>query len=110
MHKKLLEGWALEHNLNFGMVDATELVDPVEPVLRNRLTHGGIPLWTMWDPVHLVDEAYQEMAEGILLPGIEDTDPTEHGSTLSSESVMGGHKRRRPEAMIIGKPVQPAKK
>jgi hypothetical protein len=47
-------------------------VDPVEPVLRNRLTHGGIPLWTMWDQVHRVDEAYQEMAEAILLPGTED--------------------------------------
>ncbi len=68
MHKKLLDWWAMEHNLNFGIVDATELVDPVEPVLRNRVTHGGIPLWTVWDPVHLVDEAYKEMAEAILMP------------------------------------------
>jgi hypothetical protein len=110
MHKKLLKGLAIEHNLNFGMIDTTELVDPVELVLRNRLTHGGIPLWTMWDPVHLVEEAYQEMAEAILLPGIEDADSTEPGSAISSESLMGGHKRRRSEAVIIGQPVQPAKK
>jgi hypothetical protein len=61
VHKKLLEGWAMEHNLNFGIIDATELVDPVEPVLRNRVTNCGIPLWTVWDPVHLVDDAYKEM-------------------------------------------------
>jgi hypothetical protein len=110
LHKKLLEGWAMEHSLNFDMVDATELVDPVEPVLRNRVTHGGIPLWTVWDPVHLVDEAYKEMADAILMPSTEETDFTEHGSTISSESGIGGQKRRRPESVIISQPAQMAKK
>jgi hypothetical protein len=108
-HKKLLEGWAMEHNLSFGIIDATELVDPVEPILRNRVTTGGIPLWTMWDPVHLVDEAYREMAEAILMPD-SGNEFTDHGSTTSTESGMGGSKRKRPESVIVGQPDQPAKK
>jgi hypothetical protein len=110
MHKKLLEGWAVEHNLNFGLIDATELVDPVEPVLRNRQTHSGIPLWTTWDPVHLVVEAYQEMADAILFPGNDSVDGTDADSIPSSESVEGGQKQRRPEAVITGQLAQPAKK
>jgi hypothetical protein len=110
LHKKLLEGWALEHNLNYGIIDATELGDSVEPILRNRVTSGGIPLWTVWDPVHLVDEAYKEMADVILMPASEDGDFTDHGSTTSTESGTGGNKRRRPEAVIVGQLEQSAKK
>ncbi len=38
MHKRLLEGWATELMLNYCLIDATELVDPVDPILRNRQT------------------------------------------------------------------------
>ncbi len=110
LHKKLLEGWALEHNLNYGIVDATELGDSVEPILRNRVTSGGIPLWTVWDPVHLVDEAYKEMADAILMPVLEDGDFTDQGSVTSTESGTGGNKRRRPETVIVGQLEQRAKK
>jgi hypothetical protein len=110
LHKKLLEGWAMEHNLNYGIVDATELVDSVEPVLRNRVTNGGIPLWTVWDPVHLVDEAYKEMAEAILMPCSDEADFTDQGSVTSTESGTGGNKRRRPETVIVGQLEQKAKK
>jgi hypothetical protein len=64
--KRLLDVWAAEHKLCYRIVDATELVDPVEPILRNRVTRTGIPLWSMWDPVHLAEEAYGELAYAIL--------------------------------------------
>ncbi len=50
-HKRLLESWAHEHSLNYVLVDSTELADPAEPILRNRTTREGIPLWSNWDPV-----------------------------------------------------------
>jgi hypothetical protein len=44
--KRLLDFWASEHQLSYRIVDATELVDPVDPILRNRVTRSGIPLWS----------------------------------------------------------------
>jgi hypothetical protein len=35
IHKRLLESWAHELNMNSRIVDATELVDPAEPILWN---------------------------------------------------------------------------
>ncbi len=64
--KRLLDVWASEHKLCYRIVDATELVDPVDPILRNRVTRSGIPLWSTWDPVHLVGEAYEELAYAVL--------------------------------------------
>jgi hypothetical protein len=64
----------------------------------------------VWDPVHLVDEAYKEMADVVLMPASEDCDFTDHGSTTSTESGTGGNKRRRPEAVIVGQLEQSAKK
>ncbi len=43
-YKRLLENWAIEHNLNYRVLDARELADLVEPVLKNRTTTSGIPL------------------------------------------------------------------
>jgi hypothetical protein len=46
-----------------------ELVDPAEPILRNRMTREGIPLWSPWDLVHLAPEAYQELADAVATAG-----------------------------------------
>jgi hypothetical protein len=106
MHGRLLEleAWAHEHKLNCGVMDPTELVDPVDPVLRNRLTRSGIPLWTPWEPVYLVQEAYQEMAEDVI------RHESGNGSDSASLSTMGmseaRSKRRRPETVITVQPVQ----
>ncbi len=110
MQKSLLEGWATKLNLNFCLIDATELVDPVDPVLRNRQTRSGIPLWTTWDLAHLVHEAYQEMADSILSPDNASVEDIEAASTPSSESADTGHKRRRPEAVITGQTTPHAKR
>ncbi len=37
-HKRLLESWANDLSMNYVIVDATELADPAEPILRNRTT------------------------------------------------------------------------
>jgi hypothetical protein len=66
MHKRLPGIGAHEHKLNLRVMDATELVDPVEPILRNRLTRSGI------QEVHLAPDAYQKMAEDVT--GVESAD------------------------------------
>ncbi len=77
-------------------------MDPVDPVLRNRLTRSGIPLWTTWYPVYLVHDAYQEMADAILSPDNASVGDIDADSIPSSELIDGGQKRRRPEAVITG--------
>ncbi len=45
IHKKLLENWAIEHGLNYRLLDPTELAHPAPgAILRNRTTGSGIPL------------------------------------------------------------------
>jgi hypothetical protein len=56
----------MEHNLNNRIIDATELAEPVEPILGNRMTRSGIPLWASHDLVHLRPEAYPELADALL--------------------------------------------
>jgi hypothetical protein len=54
-HKAHLAGWAAASVNNSAMLVATALVQPVEPVLRNRIfTSSGFPLWLQWDHVHFV--------------------------------------------------------
>jgi hypothetical protein len=81
--------------MNYRIIDATELVDPAEPILWNRMTRGGIPLWFHWDPVHLVPEAYQKLADTVVTAGSmgESDSASESASTTSSASQS----RKRPE-------------
>jgi hypothetical protein len=44
------------------------------------------------------------------MPSSDEADFTDQGSTTSTESGMGGNKRRRPESVIVGQPEQMAKK
>jgi hypothetical protein len=99
--KRLLDVWAAEHQLCYRIVDATELVDPVEPILRNRVTRSGIPLWSTWDPVHLVGEAYEELAYAILSASDGDSgDGSDDVSCSSGGNTDQCYKRRRPDAVI----------
>jgi hypothetical protein len=98
--KRLLDVWAAEHQLCYRIVDVTELVDPVEPILRNRVTRTGIPLWSMWDPVHLADEAYGELSYAILNACDGDGDGPDDASCSSGGYSDRSHKRRRPDAVI----------
>jgi hypothetical protein len=108
--KRLLDIWAAEHQMCYRIVDATELAEPVEPILRNRVTRTGIPLWSMWDPVHLAEEAYGELAYAILNAG----DDGDGGGPDDASGSSGGfsdrsHKRRRPDA-VITTPLNPTPK
>jgi hypothetical protein len=96
MQKRLLEIWANEYQLRYRIMNPTELVDPVDPVLRNHLTQSGIPLWAPWDPVHLVQEAYQEMADNIIIPDNYSGD----GSDTASVSTLGVAERREEDQML----------
>jgi hypothetical protein len=108
--KRLLELWASEHHLNYKIIDATELVDPVEPILRNRVTRSGIPLWSTWDPVHLVEEAYEELAYAILNARDGDSgDGSDNASCSSGGCTDKSYKRRRPDA-VITTPLDPISK
>ncbi len=61
---------------------------PVEPILRNRTSSGGIPLWAVGDPVHLSADAHREIAEA-LLEGDSDLE-SKAGTTNSSATVALG--------------------
>jgi hypothetical protein len=98
--KRLLDFWASEHQLSYRIVDATELVDPVDPILRNRVTRSGIPLRSTWDPVHLVREAYEELADAIATVDDDSGDGSDSVSNSSLGASDFGYKRRRPEAVI----------
>jgi hypothetical protein len=108
MHKKILENWAIEHGINYRTFDATELAHPVEPILRNRTTNSGIPLWAPGDLVHLATDAYREMAEA-LLEGESDLE-SEAGSANTSVSSASKPKRKRPAAVITKPLVAKAKR
>jgi hypothetical protein len=97
-HKRLLESWAHDLSMNYVIVDATELADPAEPILRNRTTREGIPLWSNWDPVHLAPEAYRELAEAVVTVGSVDTSDT--GSEAASSTSCTSHGKRLPESVV----------
>jgi hypothetical protein len=108
--KRLLDVWASEHKMCYRIIDATELVDPVEQILRNRVTRTGIPLWSMWDPVHLAEEAYGELAYAVH-SGCDDGDGggPDDASCSSGGLSDGSLKRRRPDAVITA-PLDPTPK
>jgi hypothetical protein len=110
MQNRLHEVWANGYQLRYRIIDTTELVDPVDPVLRNRLTRSGIPLWTPWDPVHLVHEAYQEMADIITAPDNSSGDDSESASIFTLGTADASFKRRRPEAVITAPSAPQAKR
>jgi hypothetical protein len=108
--KRLLDVWASEHKMCYRIIDATELVDPVEQILRNRVTRSGIPLWSMWDPVHLVEEAYEELANAVQNGGDDGDGGGPDDASCSSGGLSDGSlKRRRPDAVITA-PLHPMPK
>jgi hypothetical protein len=90
---------AHELSMNYIIVDATELVDPAEPILRNRRTRGGIPLWSNWDPVHLAPEAYQELADAVVTAG--GADETDSASETAITASTVSQNRKRPESVVM---------
>jgi hypothetical protein len=89
----------LQFSLSYTLIDATELSDPAEPILRNRTTREGIPLWSNWDPVHLAPAAYRELAEAVLVTSTADTSD-DTASESASVTTCASHGKRLPESVI----------
>jgi hypothetical protein len=90
--------------MNFRLVDATELVDPAEPILRNRRGYSAVvPMGS----VHLAPEAYQELEDAVATAGY--TDESDSASESASTASTVGQNRKRPE-LVITVPRLPAAK
>ncbi len=63
--KKILQNWAIEHDLCFEILDPTLLADPCDLGLRERTTSAGHRLWRQDDPVHLTADGYKDIAQAI---------------------------------------------
>jgi hypothetical protein len=110
-HRRVLGGWATTRGLEFCIMDPTAIVNPTEPLLRNRVTSGGSSIWCAGDPVHLSREAYKDLVmlvyeahEGTSLVGESASVSTGSGHAVSGSRsrgmANGTEKRRVPDAVI----------
>jgi hypothetical protein len=60
--KRVLQNWGNENELLFTVIDPTMLTDSCDLPLKSRVTDDGQPLWSVRDPVHLTEGAYQDLA------------------------------------------------
>jgi hypothetical protein len=49
-NRRVLVGWATTRGLDFSVMDPTAIVNPTEPLLRNRTTSGGTSIWCLAIP------------------------------------------------------------
>jgi hypothetical protein len=105
--KKILHGWAMEHDLIYELIDPTQLSDPSDLGLRARTTVAGHGLWRRDDPIHLTAEAYGDLANAV-------KDTVLSGPVADSVSASGsdkeGRKRKVPESIVTRQPLQQHKK
>jgi hypothetical protein len=104
--KKIMQNWAIEHDLCFEIIDPTMLADPCDLGLRERTTSSGQWLWRQDDPVHLSTDGYKDIDYAIMEsvvsgPAVDSANTT--GSTVGSQ------KRKRAES-VVTKPQQPPAK
>ncbi len=105
--KKIMHGWAMEHDLIYELIDPTQLSDPSDLGLRARTTVAGHGLWRRDDPIHLTAEVYGDIATAVrdtVLSGPV-TD-----SVSSSGSDKDGRKWKVPESIVTRQPVHQHKK
>jgi hypothetical protein len=99
--KKIMHGWAMEHNLIYELIDPTQLADPPDLGLRARTTVAGHGLWRRDNPIHLTAEAYGDLAATV-------RDTVLSGPVTNSVSASGsdkdGRKRRVPESIVTRQP------
>jgi hypothetical protein len=103
--KKILQNWALEHDLCFDIIDPTMLADPCDLSLRERTTSSGQRLWREDDPVHLTRDGYRDIAHAITESVV--AGPADSVSTTGS--TAGNQKRKRAES-VVTKQQQPLAK
>jgi hypothetical protein len=104
--KKIMQNWAIEHDLCFEIIDPTMLADPCDLGLRERTTSSGQRLWRQDDPVHLRTDGYKDIAHAIMESVVS-------GPAVDSASTTGSiacsQKRKRAES-VVTKPQQPPAK
>jgi hypothetical protein len=97
LHGRLPGGWGTSINLNFDVLDATAVVGPVDPSLGGRLTSSGTSIRCEQDGVHLLRDAYKDVAAAITEIasgcGTVDIDDSASNSTDST-------KRKQPDSVI----------
>ncbi len=112
-HRRVLVGWATARGLDFSVMDPTAIVNPTEPLLRNRTTSGGDSIWCSGDPVHLSRGAYEDLAMAVQEAhecsdeeGVSASHTSGSGRQMpvsgsgSSSSAYGSGKRRTPDAVV----------
>jgi hypothetical protein len=100
--KKILQNWAMEHDLCFDIIDPTLLADSCDLGLRERTTSSEQRLWRRDDPVHLTTDGYRDIAHAITESVV--SGPADSVSTTGS--TAGNQKRKRAES-VVTKPQQP---
>jgi hypothetical protein len=99
--------------MTISVMDPTAIVNPTEPLLRNRTTSGGASIWCTGDPVHLSRDAYKDLAmavqeahEGADMEGESASVSSGTGHLMpgsgsgSRSSSYGTEKRRTPDAVV----------
>jgi hypothetical protein len=94
-------------------MDQTAIVNPTEPLLRNRVTSDGASIWCAGNLVHLSRDAYKDLAmavqeaqEGAGLVGESASDsmgsvhPMSGSGSGSCSTAYGTEKRRAPDTVV----------
>jgi hypothetical protein len=105
--KKILQNWAIDHDLCFEIIDPTLLSDTRDLGLRERATSTGQRLWRRDDPVHLTTEGYRDIAQAIADSVV--SGPIEDSASLTGSS-KNSQKRKRAESVVTKHPIRAAKR
>jgi hypothetical protein len=105
--KKILQNWAIDHDLCIEIIDPTLLLDTRDLGLRERTTSTGQRLWRRDDPVHLTTDGYRDIAQAI-------ADSVVSGPVEDSASATGSSKNsqkwKRAESVVTKHPIPAAKR
>jgi hypothetical protein len=105
--KKILQNWAIDHDLCFEIIDPTLLSDTRDLGLRERTTSTGQRLWRRDDPVHLTSEGYRDIAQAVADSVV--SGPIEDSASLTGSS-KSSQKRKRAESVVTKHPIREAKR
>jgi hypothetical protein len=105
--KKILQNWAIDHDLCFEIIDPTLLADTRDLGLRERTTSSGQRLWRLDDPVHLTTGGYRDIAQAIADSVV--SGPAEDSASATGSS-RNSQKRKRAESVVTKHPIPVAKR
>jgi hypothetical protein len=107
---RALEKWAVDHDLDYTLLDPTEHSVPADFPLGERVTPDGSAWWANTDPVHLSTEGYRFLASVFATKqeGGGDT-PSIAGSSASTDGgsdAASSGKRKRVDSVVITVPAR----